>query len=86
MVDSQGTVICGGHFNFRFNPKLDSTNPTNQINPLIRKVNSYMVEMGIIDAWRELSEITHTIQDHLLGWITFLCLMWIYLRLENVTY
>lgn len=54
MVDSQGTVICGGDFNFRLNPGLDSSNPSNQINPLIRKVNSYMVEMGIIDVWREL--------------------------------
>lgn len=54
MVDSQGTLICGGDFNFRLNPGLDSSNPSNQSNPLIRKVNSYMVEMGIIDVWREL--------------------------------
>lgn len=54
MVDSQGTVVCGGDFNFRLNPKLDSSNPTNQMSPIIRKINSYMVEMGIIDVWREL--------------------------------
>ena len=37
MVDSQGTVICGGDFNFRLDPRLDSSNPTNQSNPLISK-------------------------------------------------
>lgn len=41
-------------FNFRLDPNLDSFNPTSQISPLIRKINSYMAEMGIIDVWREL--------------------------------
>jgi len=36
MVDSQGTVVCGGDLNFRLDAKLDSSNPTNQMNPLIR--------------------------------------------------
>lgn len=54
MMASQGTVVCGGDFNFRLNPRLDSSNSVSQISPLMRKVNSYMVEMGIIDVWREL--------------------------------
>lgn len=54
MVGSQGTVVCGGDFNFRLDPTLDSSNPTKHANTLIRKVKSYLIEMGIMDVWREL--------------------------------
>lgn len=54
MLDSQGTVICGGDFNLRLNPKIDSSNPNNYSNSLIKNINSYMIEMGIMDVWRKL--------------------------------
>lgn len=58
MVDSQGLIVCGGDFNIRLNPKLDSSTLPSQNNPLIRKVNSYIEELGIIDVWRELHPST----------------------------
>ena len=56
MVDSQGLTVCGGDFNIRLNPKLDSStiSTSSQNNSLIRKVNSYIEELGIADVWREL--------------------------------
>ena len=62
MVNSQGVVLLGGDFNLRLTGK-DSSVAANQINPISRKVNSLMVELGIIDVWRELHpnnrEYTH---------------------------
>lgn len=50
MVDSRGdSCLWGGDFNFRLDPKLDFSSPTNQVTALTRKVYSYLVEMGIID-------------------------------------
>ncbi|XP_072114005.1 3-hydroxy-3-methylglutaryl-CoA reductase a isoform X1 [Mobula birostris] len=54
MVSSQGVVICGGDFNIRLNPALDSSRMVTQNKPLTRKMNSLMEELGIIDVWREL--------------------------------
>lgn len=58
MVNSRGTVLCGGDFNFRLDPKLDSSKATGQNTPLTKKVNLYLKEMGIIDVWRELHSTT----------------------------
>lgn len=49
MVDSQGMVVCWGDLNIRLNLKLDSSGLTSQNNLLVRKANSYVKEMGIID-------------------------------------
>lgn len=62
MVNSQGVVICGGDFNIRLT-KRDSSGTVAQNNPINRKVNSLLAELGIIDVWRELHptnrEYTH---------------------------
>ena len=62
MVNSQGVVICGGDFNIRLT-KRDSSGTATQNNPISRKINSLMEELGIIDVWRELHpngrEYTH---------------------------
>ena len=52
MVCSQGVVVCAGDFNIRLNSKLDASRLSGQNNPLVRKVNSYMEEMGIIELHR----------------------------------
>ena len=54
MVTSQGVVICGGDFNIRLNPLLDSTRVATKNTPITKRVKSLMVELGIIDVWREL--------------------------------
>lgn len=54
MVGSQGTVVCGVDFNFRLNPKIDSSKSAHQDTPLTKKVNLYLEELGIIGVWREL--------------------------------
>ncbi|KAF7653255.1 hypothetical protein LDENG_00085580 [Lucifuga dentata] len=68
MVNSQGVVICGGDFNIRLNPLLDSSGTSTHCIHLIRKVKSQMEELGIIDMWRELyptsREYTHYSSPH----------------------
>lgn len=54
MVTSQGVVICGGDFNIRLDPILDSSGGNAQHNLLFKKVKSLMEELGIIDVWRDL--------------------------------
>ena len=51
---SQGTLICGGDFNIRLNPRLDSSNKKSDLKAISKKVNALMKEVGIIDVWREL--------------------------------
>lgn len=47
-------MICGGDFNVRLNPKLDSSRgSSSQSGSLCRKINSLMEDAGIIDVWRE---------------------------------
>lgn len=53
MVNYQGVVICGGDFNIKLNPTLDSSGAIIQNRPLTRKVKSLMEELGIIDVWRK---------------------------------
>lgn len=54
MVNSQGVVICGGDFNIRLNPVLDSSRVTTQNKTLTKRMMSLMSELGIKDVWREL--------------------------------
>lgn len=54
MVNSQGVVICGGDFNIRLNPTMDSSRATTQNKPLTKKIASLMGELGIIDVWRDM--------------------------------
>lgn len=67
MVNSQGVVICGGDFNIKLS-KMDSSATTGLNNPISRKINSLMTELGLIDVWRELHpadrEYTHYSSPH----------------------
>lgn len=54
MANSQRVVICGGDFNFKLNPILDSLGSSPQNKPLPKKVKTSMEEMDIIDVWRDL--------------------------------
>ena len=65
---SQGTLICGGDFNIRLNPRLDSSNKKSDLKAISKKVNALMKEVGIIDVWRELypsgRDFTHFSSPH----------------------
>lgn len=50
---SQGILICGGDFNIRLNPKLDSSNGKSATRSISSRVNTYLCEAGIVDIWRE---------------------------------
>lgn len=54
MAASKGVVICGGDFNIRLDPNLDSSGKTTQSNSLSKKVKSLMEELGVIDVWRDM--------------------------------
>lgn len=55
VTKGQGIVICGGDFNICLNPKLDCSRSTMELKPLIKKVNSLLKEISIINLWRELN-------------------------------
>lgn len=67
MTEGEGTVICGGDWNMRLNPKLDSSKDSPQAS-LQRKLKTYMLEMGIIVLWRSLhptkKDYTHYSHPH----------------------
>lgn len=50
---SQGILICGGDFNIRLNPKMDSSNGRSDAKNISKRINTLMHEMGIVDVWRE---------------------------------
>lgn len=50
---SQGTLICGGDFNIRLNPKIDGSNGKPDTKKIYKKINYFMKNIGLIDAWRE---------------------------------
>ncbi len=53
-IKSQGTLVCGGDFNIRLNPRLDSSSVKPHSKGISKKVNALMKEVGIVDIWREM--------------------------------
>lgn len=51
LMASQGITICGGNFNFRLNPRLDSSGSGSI--QAYKKINMVMKELGIMDVWRD---------------------------------
>lgn len=64
----KSSLICGGDFNIRLNPRIDSSNGKSDSNAISKKVNALMKEVGIIDVWRELypsgQDFTHFSSPH----------------------
>lgn len=55
-TNAQGITICGGDFNVRLNPRLDSSGSfSSQSKPLSKKMNVIMKELGVTDVWRDLN-------------------------------
>lgn len=52
---SQGILICGGDFNIRLNPKIDSSNGKSGAKNISRRLNTWLCEVGIVDVWREMN-------------------------------
>uniref|UniRef100_A0A3Q3A4Q3 Reverse transcriptase domain-containing protein n=1 Tax=Kryptolebias marmoratus TaxID=37003 RepID=A0A3Q3A4Q3_KRYMA len=52
---SKGILICGGDFNVRLNPKIDSSNGKPDPKNMGRRLNTWMSEVGIVDVWREIN-------------------------------
>lgn len=49
-TETQGALICGGDFNITLNPRLDSSGTrTSQNQKITKKIDSMMLEMGLID-------------------------------------
>jgi len=46
---NQGILICGGDFNIRLNPKIDSLNGKSDAKNISRRLNIWMREVGIVD-------------------------------------
>lgn len=55
---SQGILICGGDFNIRLNPKIDSSNGKSGAKNISRRLNTWLCEVGIVDVWREINPIS----------------------------
>ncbi len=77
---SQRIVICGGDFNIRLNPKLDSSNGKSEAKNISKRVNTLMNEIGTGDVWREANPIgrgythylfAHTVYSQLDYFFTF---------------
>lgn len=52
MIGAKGIVICGGDWNIRLNPKLDSSKNSHATS-LHRKISVLMTELGVLDLWRD---------------------------------
>ena len=52
---SQGVLICGGDFNIRLIPRLDSSNGKPDAKNCYKKVINFMKDVGIVDIWREIN-------------------------------
>lgn len=67
MTQAAGIVICGGDWNLRLNPRLDSSNPIKQ-NSLQKKIRLLMSNYSIMDVWRCINttsrDYTHYSHSH----------------------
>lgn len=52
--EASGVLICGGDWNAQMQPKLDSTNTLRRLTPRARVTKKLLMELGLIDVWREL--------------------------------
>lgn len=52
MIEATGIVICGGDWNIRLNPKIDSSKESTQMS-LHKKLKVLMSELGVMDLWRD---------------------------------
>ena len=52
MTEATGILICGGDWNIRLNPRLDSSRGSTQT-PLHKKFKILMSELVVIDLWRD---------------------------------
>lgn len=52
MSEATGILICGGDWNIRLNPRLDSTKRSTQTS-LYKKFKILTSEMGVIGLWRD---------------------------------
>lgn len=50
---TSGVLICGGDWNIQLQPSLDTTNVTKRINPETVTVKKLLLEVGMMDVWRE---------------------------------
>lgn len=57
MVDARGMLIGGGDLNLRLNPLLDSSGNHKQKCNVAKKFRKTMLELGIVDIWRELNPV-----------------------------
>lgn len=53
MSESEGTVLCAGEFIVVFDHRIDTTSMNRSKNSLVRMVNTFMKEQGMVDVWRE---------------------------------
>ncbi len=52
--EASGVLICGGDWNIQLKPKFDSSNKLKKLNPNAKITKKMMMELGLIDVWREL--------------------------------
>lgn len=60
-IEVQGVLICGGDMNIRLSKMESSTSNLGHNKLMVKKINSIMKEIGIIDVWRELNPTAVTI-------------------------
>ena len=53
VLETQGTLICGGDFNIQLQPKLGTSNQRQKKSPNAMLVQRMLAELGLIDVWRE---------------------------------
>ena len=67
MSEARGILICGGDWNIRINPRLDSSR-MNTPTSTHKKIKILMSELGVIDLWREIHptgrDYTHYSHPH----------------------
>lgn len=53
--EAQGIIICGGDFNVRLHPALDSSKPSFGGKKIIKNIKLMMKELGLLDIWRTMN-------------------------------